>query len=76
MIYLTWSMRYGKIAGPNPWPATGLEWKTASPPLTENFPRNSRLWIGSRTISFTVRILGLTGSKRKYRESFARARDD
>ena len=37
MIYLTWSMRYGKIAGPNPWPATGLEWKTASPPLTENF---------------------------------------
>ena len=37
MIYLTWSMRYGKIAGPNPWPATGLEWKTDSPPLTENF---------------------------------------
>jgi len=35
MVYLTWSMRYGKIAGPNPWPATGLEWKTASPPLTE-----------------------------------------
>jgi cytochrome c oxidase subunit I len=37
MIYLTWSMRYGKVAGPNPWPATGLEWTTASPPLTENF---------------------------------------
>ncbi len=37
MIYLTWSMRYGAVAGPNPWPATGLEWQTASPPLTENF---------------------------------------
>ena len=37
LIYLIWSMRYGKIAGPNPWNATGLEWKTASPPITENF---------------------------------------
>src|SRR5213082_2426922 len=37
MSYLIWSMRYGKVAGPNPWPATGLEWKTDSPPLTENF---------------------------------------
>src|SRR5439155_451031 len=27
MAYLTWSMRYGKVAGQNPWPATGLEWK-------------------------------------------------
>jgi cytochrome c oxidase subunit I len=37
IIYLTWSMRYGKVAGKNPWPATGLEWTTDSPPLTENF---------------------------------------
>src|SRR3989454_463270 len=37
MMYLAWSMRYGKVAGPNPWPATGLEWKTDSPPPTENF---------------------------------------
>jgi len=37
MVYLTWSMRYGKVAGKNPWPATGLEWTTDSPPLTENF---------------------------------------
>jgi cytochrome c oxidase subunit 1 len=37
MLYLTWSMRYGKVAGPNPWPATGLEWRTVSPPPTENF---------------------------------------
>ena len=37
LAYLIWSMRYGKIAGPNPWPATGLEWQTASPPRQENF---------------------------------------
>jgi cytochrome c oxidase subunit I len=37
MIYLTWSMRYGKVAGPNPWPATGMEWQTPSPPPTDNF---------------------------------------
>jgi cytochrome c oxidase subunit 1 len=39
MIYLLWSMRYGRIAGPNPWRAVGLEWQTASPPITENFVR-------------------------------------
>ena len=37
MVYLTWAAFYGKVAGENPWPATGLEWKTQSPPLTENF---------------------------------------
>ncbi|MGA7796669.1 MAG: cytochrome c oxidase subunit I [Candidatus Acidiferrales bacterium] len=37
LIYLIWSMRYGPVAEPNPWGATGLEWKTASPPPTENF---------------------------------------
>jgi cytochrome c oxidase subunit 1 len=37
IIYLTWSMRYGEVAGPNPWPATGIEWQTPSPPPTENF---------------------------------------
>jgi cytochrome c oxidase subunit 1 len=36
-IYLTWSLRYGKIAGDNPWQATGLEWQTTSPPPTHNF---------------------------------------
>ena len=37
MLYLIWSLRYGKAAGANPWKATGLEWTTASPPPTENF---------------------------------------
>jgi cytochrome c oxidase subunit 1 len=37
MIYLVWAALYGKVAGNNPWPATGLEWQTTSPPPTENF---------------------------------------
>ncbi len=37
IIYLIWSLRYGKDAGPNPWRATGLEWQTPSPPPTHNF---------------------------------------
>ena len=38
LIYLLWSLRYGEIASDNPWGATGLEWRTPSPPPTENFP--------------------------------------
>jgi len=37
MIYFFWSLKYGALAGPNPWGATGLEWRTSSPPPTENF---------------------------------------
>jgi len=37
MIYLMWSLRYGRAAGSNPWGAVGLEWTTPSPPPTENF---------------------------------------
>jgi cytochrome c oxidase subunit 1 len=37
LIYFMWSLRYGKIAGPNPWGATGLEWQTSSPPPAHNF---------------------------------------
>ena len=37
MLYMPWSLKYGKIAGSNPWQATGLEWQIQSPPLTENF---------------------------------------
>jgi len=38
LVYFIWSLRYGVVAGPNPWRATGLEWQTPSPPPTENFP--------------------------------------
>ncbi len=37
ILYLVWSLKYGKIAGPNPWQAAGLEWTVSSPPPAENF---------------------------------------
>src|ERR1700749_1628465 len=37
LLYLGWSLKYGAIAGNNPWQATELEWQIQSPPLTENF---------------------------------------
>jgi cytochrome c oxidase subunit I len=36
-VYLLWSLKYGEVAGDNPWQATGLEWQTTSPPPTHNF---------------------------------------
>ena len=39
LLYLAWSLKYGAIAGDNPWQATGLEWQLQSPPLTENFTK-------------------------------------
>jgi len=37
MVYLIWSLRYGKPATPDPWSANGLEWTVASPPQSDNF---------------------------------------
>jgi cytochrome c oxidase subunit 1 len=37
VIYLTHSLIAGKLAGDNPWMLPGLEWRTSSPPPTENF---------------------------------------
>jgi cytochrome c oxidase subunit 1 len=37
LFYLLGSLKNGRIAGPNPWGATGLEWQTSSPPTTFNF---------------------------------------
>ncbi len=39
VVYLLISLKWGKVAGPNPWGAKGLEWKTTSPPPQENFER-------------------------------------
>ncbi len=39
LFYLTWSLKYGEAAEADPWHATGLEWKTSSPPPKENFAR-------------------------------------
>lgn len=37
IIYLIWSLKYGAVAGPNPWGAKGLEWTISSPPTEFNF---------------------------------------
>jgi cytochrome c oxidase subunit 1 len=39
LLYLGWSLFWGRKAGANPWRATGLEWSTPSPPPTHNFER-------------------------------------
>jgi len=36
-FYLLYSLFKGQPAGDNPWGATGLEWRTSSPPPSENF---------------------------------------
>ena len=37
MVYLVWSLWFGKRAPANPWDAKGLEWTTSSPPPAHNF---------------------------------------
>jgi len=37
LVYLLASLRWGRVAGPNPWDARGLEWETSSPPARDNF---------------------------------------
>jgi cytochrome c oxidase subunit 1 len=37
MVYFIWSLKYGAMAPANPWGASGLEWKTPSPPPLHNF---------------------------------------
>ncbi len=36
-FYWMWSLKYGELAGPNPWGAKGLEWAIPSPPPSHNF---------------------------------------
>jgi cytochrome c oxidase subunit 1 len=37
MVYLIWSLWFGRRAPANPWGAKGLEWTTTSPPPPHNF---------------------------------------
>ena len=43
LVYLGWSLFYGKRASANPWGATGLEWQTSSPPPQHNFEHEPRV---------------------------------
>jgi cytochrome c oxidase subunit 1 len=46
LLYLGWSLIWGRKAGANPWRATGLEWSTPSPPPKHNFQRTPNVAIG------------------------------
>jgi cytochrome c oxidase subunit 1 len=39
LLYLMWSLRWGRKAPNNPYRATGLEWQTTSPPPPDNFEK-------------------------------------
>jgi cytochrome c oxidase subunit 1 len=43
LFYLFWSLRWGERAGNDPWQATGLEWRTTSPPPKDNFAEIPRV---------------------------------
>jgi len=55
VLYFAWSWKRGKIAGPNPWGAAGLEWETTSPPPTENFAVTPR--VTSEPYEYTPHIV-------------------
>lgn len=67
MVYLVWSMRYGKVSADNPWGAFGLEWQTPSPPPTENFKETPIVTWDAYEFSPRDRmeILGLRGFEEK-----------
>jgi cytochrome c oxidase subunit 1 len=37
LVYVVVALRWGPVAGPNPWRSRGYEWMTPSPPPLENF---------------------------------------
>jgi cytochrome c oxidase subunit 1 len=37
LIYMLVALRWGPVAGPNPWLSRGYEWDTPSPPPPENY---------------------------------------
>jgi cytochrome c oxidase subunit 1 len=72
LSYLLWSLRFGKIAPPNPWRAAGLEWQTPSPPPTENFAETpvvvDEAYDYQRIDGFAVAGSGAAASPRSHRE--------
>src|SRR6187397_2305467 len=56
MLYLMWSLRYGRVAGSNPFGASGLEWTTTSPPPTENFAETPIVTEGAYTYPVRVQV--------------------
>jgi cytochrome c oxidase subunit 1 len=44
LFNMVWSLRYGRVAGTNPWDATTLEWSAPTPPPHGNFPHPVRAY--------------------------------
>ena len=61
-----WSLRAGRVAGPDPWGASSLEWKPSSPPPCYNFDHipvvesRTPLWDADRPV-----MPGLRADKRE-----------
>ena len=51
LVYLVWSLFFGRRAEANPWGATGLEWQTSSPPPKHNFAETPVVIRGPYTYS-------------------------
>jgi cytochrome c oxidase subunit 1 len=67
VVNALWSMKFGRMAGANPWEASTLEWATTSPPPSYNFlyppvvRSREPLWEGSPLPTVT----GLATDKRE-----------
>ena len=46
LVYLVHSIKYGKVAGSNPWGALTLEWQTPSPAPAHNFLEEPKITHG------------------------------
>src|ERR1035437_1439553 len=60
-MYLPWSLKYGEIAGANPWHAAGLEWTVQSPPPVENFVETPIVDFEAYDYDRVARLTGVTG---------------
>jgi cytochrome c oxidase subunit 1 len=60
-MYFLWSLKYGEIAGANPWRAAGLEWTVQSPPPTENFSETPIVDFEAYDYDRVARLTGVTG---------------
>ena len=60
IIYLIWSLKFGRVAGPNPWGAVGLEWTTTSPPPKYNFHETPEVTWDAYDYPAMMRAMGET----------------
>jgi cytochrome c oxidase subunit 1/cytochrome c oxidase subunit I+III len=68
LINWAWSLKRGRLAGPDPWGADSLEWATSSPPPEHNFltipvvSGRHPLWDEPRSAELESNVQAATGS--------------